>query len=127
MVEELRTNARTDTAFILASITLNLIALAVNAIVAADDESAARVPVFFLFVALVLVINAVVILGLRRGRTMRESLLQGLVRMYDDHGVSGYYDPLILKSYDTRYILFTVVVVCTGVVAIAVPVVLLVM
>lgn len=126
IVEELRSNARTDTVFILASITLNLIALAVNSSVAGDHESAARIPVFVLFVALVLVINAVVILGLRRGRMMRRSLLNGLVKMYDDHGVSGYYDTSILKSYDSRYTLFTLVVVFTGMIAVAIPVVLLV-
>lgn len=126
MIEELRANTKTDTVFILASIALNLIALAVNSVVAGDSESAARYPVFFLFVALILVINAVVILGLRRGRSMRRTLLQGLVRMYEDHDVAGYYDPTILESYDTRYTLFTLVVVFTGVIAIAVPVVLLV-
>ena len=125
MIEELKANTRTDTVFILASITLNLIALAVNSIVAGDEENAARYPVFIIFVALVLVINAVVILGLRRGRIMRRKLLEGLVKMYDDHNVSGYYDVSILEGYDTRYALFTLVVVFTGVIAIALPVVLL--
>jgi len=126
MIEELRANTRTDTVFILASIALNLIALAVNSFVAGNEENASRIPVFVLFVALVLVINSVVIAGLRRGRVTRRKLLQGLLKMYEDHDVAGYYDSSILESYDTRYTLFTLVVVFTGAIAIAVPVVLLV-
>ena len=127
IVEELRANTKTDTVFILASILLNLIALAVNAVVAGDEPDAARYTVFSLFVALIVVVNLIVVLGLRRGKQNRRKLLSGLLKMYEDHNVAGYYDASILESYDTRYTLFTIVVVFTGLVAIAVPLVLLVL
>ncbi|MCK4515292.1 MAG: hypothetical protein KAU31_08545, partial [Spirochaetaceae bacterium] len=76
-------------------------------------------------VALVIVVNTVVVLGLRRGRQTRRKLLSGLLRMYADHNVAGYYDASILESYDTRYNLFTIAVLFTGIVSIAVPTVLL--
>lgn len=127
MVEELRANTRTDTVFILSAIMLNLIALAVNSVVAAEDSSPSRYAVFSLFVALVVVVNLVVVLGLRRGKQTRRKLLSGLLRIYADHKVADYYDASILESYDTRYMLFTVVVLFTGVVSIAVPTVTLIM
>ncbi len=81
--------------------------------------------VFALFVTLVIVVNTVVVLGLRRGRQTRRKLLSGLLRMYADHNVADYYDASILESYDTRYNLFTIAVLFTGMVSIAVPMVLL--
>ena len=125
IVEELRANTRTDTVFILSAIMLNLIALAVNSIIAGEDPGTSQYIVFSLFVALVIVVNFVVVLGLRRGKQTRRKLLTGLLRMYADHKVADYYDPSILESYDARYTLFTIVVLFTGVVAIAVPAVTL--
>ena len=46
--------------------------------------------------------------------------------MYKDEGVDKYYDPSILEAYDARYNLFTIAVVATGIIALAVPIVLLV-
>jgi len=121
----LRADARTDTVFILTATLLNLIALAVNSIVAGEDPEASMYIVFALFAALVIVVNTVVVLGLRRGRQTRRKLLSGLLRMYADHNVADYYDASILESYDTRYNLFTIAVLFTGGVSIAVPTVLL--
>lgn len=125
IIEELRADARTDTVFILTAILLNLIALAVNSIVVGEDPETSLYIVFALFVALVVVVNTVVVLGLRRGRLTRRKLLTGLLRMYKDHDVADYYDASILESYDTRYNLFTIAVLFTGLVSIAVPTVLL--
>ena len=125
IIEELRADARTDTVFILTAILLNLIALAVNSIVVGEDPETSLYIVFALFVALVVVVNTVVVLGLRRGRQTRRKLLTGLLRMYKDHDVADYYDASILESYDTRYNLFTIAVLFTGLVSIAVPTVLL--
>jgi hypothetical protein len=41
--------------------------------------------------------------------------------MYKDQGVEGYYDPSLLSDYRTRYNLFMLVVLFTGVVAIIIP------
>ncbi len=125
IIEELRADARTDTVFILTAILLNLIALAVNSIVVSEDPETSLYIVFALFVALVVVVNTVVVLGLMRGRQTRRKLLTGLLRMYKDHNVADYYDASILESYDTRYNLFTIAVLFTGLVSVAVPTVLL--
>jgi hypothetical protein len=45
--------------------------------------------------------------------------------MYKDQGVDGYYDPSLMQNYSTRYNLFLLVVLVTGIIAIVVPVVLL--
>jgi hypothetical protein len=122
IVGELNANTRTDTIFILASILLNLIALAVNSAVASGNNSTGTTTiVMFTFVALVLVISFVAEVGLLRGRLMRKKLLDGLLKMYKDQGVEGYYDPSLLSDYRTRYNLFMLVVLFTGVVAIIIP------
>ena len=73
---------------------------------------------------LILVINAVVITGLSKGKQTRFKLLTGLLKMYKDKEIDGYYDDSILDSYNTRYTLFTIAVVTTGIIAVLVPVVL---
>ena len=122
IITELQQNARTDTIFILTAIFLNLVTLAVNSIVAAtSDESVTTTTVMFLFVALLVVINLVVIFGLSRGRQTRTKLINGLLKMYKDQGVEGYYDASLLSNYNTRYNLFILAVVFIGVIAIVVP------
>jgi len=120
--EELRTNTRTDTIFVITAILLNLITLGINAGVASGGEgSATTTVVMFMFAALLVVYNFVAELGLIKGRQTRTKLITGLIKMYDDNGVGGYYDPSLLEEYKTRYNLFMLAVLSTGIVAIALP------
>ena len=80
---------------------------------------------FFLFLILIGIVNTITIKGLKRGKETRSTLLTGLINMYQDQNVAQYYDEKLLKGYDMRYTLFTIVVVATGVIALAVPLVLL--
>ena len=126
IITELQQNARTDTIFILTAILLNLIALGVNSAVASEsDNDMTTWVVFFTFVCLVLVVNFVVVIGLLRGKQTRIKLINGLLKMYKDQGVEGYYDLSLLSNYNTRYNLFLLTVVFTGVIAIVVPTVLI--
>ncbi|MDD5648124.1 MAG: hypothetical protein PHY03_04245 [Dehalococcoidia bacterium] len=126
IITELEQNTKTDTIFILASILLNLIALAVNSGVAGNhDKSATQWIVFFTFIVLVIVINLVAEIGIIKGKQTRQKLVDGLLKMYKDQGVDGYYDPSLINNYQTRYSLFLLVVLVTGLVAIIVPVLLL--
>lgn len=127
IIEELKTNTRTDTVFSLSSILLNFISLAINWSVTAENEvlEASDVIVFALFVVLVLIVNSIAVVGLLRGRQTRGKLLEGLLKLYKDQEVEGYYDPSILAAYRQRYLLFIVVVASTGFIAIAVPVVMM--
>ncbi len=72
-----------------------------------------------------IVVNFVVELGLLKGKQTRTKLLNGLLKMYKDQGVEGYYDASLLSNYAVRYNLFLFVVVFTGLVALVVPVVLI--
>jgi len=122
IITELQQNARTDTIFIVTAILLNLVILAVNSIIAAEDEGVTTTMiVMFLFVCLLIVVNVVVIFGLLKGKQTRLKLINGLLKMYKDQGVEGYYDASLLSNYNTRYNLFILVVVFLGVVAIVVP------
>lgn len=127
IIAELQQNARTDTVFILAAILLNLLALGVNSGVASGRENDATMwIVFFTFVLLIIVVNFVSELGLIKGRQTRMKLLNGLLKMYKDQKVDGYYDASLLSNYNTRYNLFLLTVVVTGVIALIVPLVIII-
>jgi hypothetical protein len=120
IIEELQQNTRTDTIFIITSIFLNLLTLAVNSSIA-QGKSASRTIVMLIFVSLTIVVNFVVIIGILKGKQTRSKLLSGRIKMYKDQGVDGYYDSSLLTNYNTRYNLFILVVVFLGLVAIVVP------
>lgn len=121
IVSELGSNTRTDTIFVLTAILLNLITLGVNSGIASSNGGGTQTIVMFTFVALILVVNVVAEVGLIRGRQMRKKLLNGLLKMYKDQGVEGYYDPSLLGDYAVRYNLFLLAVLVTGVIAIFIP------
>ena len=122
IVSELQQNARTDTIFILTAIFLNLISLGVNSAIATNSRTDTNLfIVMFVLVALVLVVNFIVIFGLLKGKQTRYKLINGLLKMYKDQNVDGYYDSTLLLNYNVRYNLFIFAVVFTGIVAIAIP------
>jgi len=122
IVSELQQSAKTDIIFILSSIVLNLITLAINSgSVEKSRTDETILVVMFIFVGLVILINVVAIIGLLKGKETRAKLLNGLINMYKDQKVDKYYDESLLSSYSVRYNLFIMVVVCTGVIAIIVP------
>ena len=126
IITELQQNTRTDTIFILIATLLNMLALGINsAVVGGSNRGATTWIVFFTFVALVIVVNFVVEVGLIKGRQTRIKLLGGLLKMYKDQGVEGYYDASLLSNYTVRYNLFMLAVIFTGLIAIIVPLVLI--
>jgi hypothetical protein len=125
ITSELEQNTRTDTIFILTSIVLNLITLAVNSGISKDSRTnASTLIVMFVFVSLIIVVNVVIVIGLIKGKLTRAKLLKGLIEMYKDQHVDKYYDTSLLGNYDLRYNLFILVVVFTGIIATVVPFIL---
>ena len=126
IIAELQQNSRADIIFILTAILLNLITLGVNSGVASGrDKDATAWIVFFTFLALLIVVNFVVEIGLIKGKQTRIKLLNGLLKMYKDQGVDGYYDASLLSDYNLRYNLFIIAVVFTGIIAMVVPLILI--
>ncbi|MBI4180428.1 MAG: hypothetical protein HY528_00675 [Chloroflexi bacterium] len=124
IIKELGENTRTDTIFVLTAIILNLITLGINSGIASGGGNATTTILLFTFVALLLIVNLVAEIGLIRGRQTRKKLLDGVLKMYKDQGVEGYYDPSLLSDYRTRYNLFMFAVLFTGLIALIVPFVL---
>jgi len=125
ITSELQQNTRTDTIFILTSILLNLITLAINSgIVEKSRTNNSMLIVMVLFVVLIVLLNIVVIFGLIKGKQTRMKLVTGLLKMYRDKDVDKYYDESLLGNYNIRYNLFILVVTFTGIIAIIVPFVL---
>lgn len=124
IISELGVNTRTDTIFVLTAIILNLLTLGINSGIASGGGDGKTTIIMFTFVALLIVVNLVAEIGLIRGRQTRTKLLNGVIKMYKDQGVEGYYDPSLLGDYRTRYNLFLLAVLFTGLVALIVPFVL---
>jgi hypothetical protein len=124
ITSELEQSTKTDIIFILASIFLNLITLAINSGIASKpekDQTDTDFIVMFLFVGFVILLNIVAVFGLLKGKQTRSKLLNGLITMYKDQNVDKYYDTSLLNSYSVRYNLFIMVVVCTGFISVVVP------
>jgi hypothetical protein len=123
IIMDIKQNTRTDTIFIIVALVLNFISLGINSGVASDDGSASTWTMVTLII-LVIVVNLVVISGLQKGKDTRSKLINGLLKMYKDQNVDQYYDPSIISNYDKRYLLFILAVVCTGMTAIVIPLIL---
>jgi len=121
IIGELGTNTRTDTIFVIPPLLLNLLTLGINSGLASSRGDTTQTIVMFTFVALIIVVNFVAEIGLIRGRQMRGKLLNGLLKMYKDQGVEGYYDISLIGDYKLRYNLFMLIVMFTGLVAIIIP------
>ncbi|MAG14648.1 MAG: hypothetical protein CL874_02030 [Dehalococcoidales bacterium] len=127
IITELQQNARTDTVFVLTAIILNLLTLGINSGVASSGDKDATIwTVFFTFICLLIVVNFVAEIGLLKGKQTRTKLIDGLLKMYRDQGVEGYYDASLLNNYNTRYNLFLLTVVFIGLIAIVVPLILII-
>ncbi len=124
IIDELDTNTSTDLIFVLTGIILNLIILGINSGIAASRGSGAENAIFFALVLLLLVVNLVAEMGLIKGRQTRKKLLEGILKMYKDQGVEGYYDPTLLGDYRIRYNLFMLAVLAFGLTALIIPFVL---
>jgi hypothetical protein len=125
ITKELEQNTKTDIIFILSSIILNLITLAVNSgLVEKSRTENSSLAVMFVFIVLIVLVNIVAIMGLIKGRQTRVKLITGLLAMYRDQNVSKYYDESLLGNYNIRYNMLILVVVCTGVIATIVPFIL---
>ena len=122
IISELHQNTRTDTIFIISAIVLNFITLGINSGIAGKEiQDPSDVPVMSIFALLTLVVNLVAVFGLLKGKQTRMLLTDGLLKMYKDQNVEGYYDSSLLANYSTRYMLFILVVVLTGLSSILVP------
>ena len=124
ITNELQQNSRTDTVFVLSSVVLNLVVLAINWGVASprpEGHQAYNDVILCLMIAAVLVINFLIAKALLAGRDMRLKLLTGLIRMYKDNGVDKYYDPSLLSAYSMRYKFFLTVIIILGTITIVAP------
>ena len=122
IITELQQNARTDTIFVQTAIVLNFVTLAINSLMATESRTnTSLLVVMFIFVSLTIVVNLIVIQGMLKGKQTRNMLLSGLMKMYKDQDVEGYYNPSLLGNYNTRYNLFILAVVFLGLIAIVVP------
>jgi hypothetical protein len=127
IVSELGHSSRTDTIFVVTAVAFNLIVLGINsgvAVSATEDASTSNDLILAVFIGMTLLISIISIAALFFGRRTRSLLMHGLVTMYHDNDVDKYYDPSLLSSYGTRYLLFTGVIATLALTAILVPLII---
>ncbi len=127
IIAELEQSARTDTIFVVTAVVFNLLVLGVNSAVASSARSQGSPTadiVLVIFIAMNVLVNTLAIGALFLGRQTRSKLLKGLLTMYLDNHVGKYYDSSLLTNYNSRYLLFTGVILCLALTATAVPLVL---
>ena len=131
--QEVRINTRTDTIFVVTAIVFNLIMLGVGSALAdnaAGDLSqgtgqVTSAVVLAIIFAVSILVNGISIVGLLTGRATRKTLSQGLLKMYEDAGVSQYYHPSLLSNYMRRYVMFVAIIGVLGAASIIIPLVVL--
>jgi len=126
IVSELQQSAKTDTVFVVTAVAFNLIVLGINWTVANSitspySRSVSGPIIFPILLAATVAANVFCVKALRAGKKTRASLLRGLIDMYQDNGVSKYYDPALVDVYSARYELFTYVIAVLALVALVVP------
>lgn len=130
ITNELTQGARTDTIFIITAIAFNLIVLGINSGIAGsaadtyNRDSTSEDILLVVFTILLLIVNAISVIGLQVGKQTRNTLLNGLIDMYQDNQVEKYYNPTLLGNYNRRYTLFTGVIACLGITAVIVPLII---
>ena len=130
ITSELNQGARTDTIFVITAIAFNLIVLGVNSGIAGsatdsyNRDTLSEDIIMVVFTLLLLLVNTISITALTVGKQTRNTLLSGMIKMYEDNQVDKYYDTSLLGNYNKRYTLFTGVIVCLGITAIIVPLII---
>lgn len=127
IVSELGHSSRTDTIFVVTAVVFNLIVLGINSGVAAsaaEDASTSNDLILAVFIGMTLLLSIISVAALILGRRTRSLLMNGLVTMYHDNDVDKYYDPSLLSSYGTRYLLFVGVIATLALTAIVVPLII---
>ena len=119
ILDELRINAKSDTIFIIASIALNLLILAINSSIA--DSQLKTIFSMIIFASFSVFISIIAEIGLYKGRQASRKLIEGLMKMYEETDVSRYYDASLLDHYKLRYNLFILIIILTGLVSIIIP------
>ncbi len=126
ILNELKQSSRTDTILIISAILFNLVVLGISWAVAAGEPPDKPHPpendfILFLLIIATILINIFIIKALQSGKKTRLNLLEGLFKMYKDNAVDKYYDPELLKSYSTRYKLFSIIITILAGIAIIIP------
>ena len=131
ITNELTQGARTDTIFVITAIVFNLVVLGINSGIASSannpydtNSNLSQDILLVVFMILLVLVNGIAIIALTVGKQTRNKLLTGMIEMYKDNDVDKYYDLSLLGNYNVRYMLFTGVILCLGVTAVIVPLII---
>ncbi|HMD89213.1 MAG TPA: hypothetical protein VKF38_08620 [Anaerolineaceae bacterium] len=135
LIGEISHSRRTETLFIVVAIVFNLIALAINTVVAqtanasnygyGNNSAQFRSDVTLDgFLLITILVNTIVVTVLANGRQSRGKLLDGLMALYSNQQVDQYYDKSLVLNDSSRSLLFVGVVILLALTAIVAPLVI---
>lgn len=150
---ELSQTTRTDTITVIVGVMLNLLFMLVNSIVAGGvwtEEYIYKEPyephgaeyfvpeptvvtefelglmlIFVLLMAAIIAINIFIVRALAAGKERRKKLTESLEKMYKEEEMGKYYDSTIVRGYETRYNLYTMIMGTLGALAVLIPAIVL--
>ncbi|PVV82761.1 hypothetical protein [Dehalogenimonas alkenigignens] len=140
---ELEQTTKTDKTTVVVAILLNVVFMLANMAFAAGAWSTrydyrpdgsyttstemnfSLLAAFLILLGVTIVFDVMVVRALSKGAERRVKLTEGLVKMYQEEGLDKYYDPEIVRGYQSRYALYKNIVLILGVLAVAIPVVFL--
>lgn len=133
MTEELTVNTRTDTLFVIIAVIFNFVMLGISSAFAGPASSGSgrgggdvtALVILFINFILSIMVNGISIMGLITGRATRQTMLEGLMKMYEDAGVNQYYHPSLATNYQRRYTMFIGINALIGAASILIPLVIL--
>jgi len=125
---ELQQVARTDTIFVIVAVLFNLVVLGINWGVAtsssnelSDSELLANNIIFYVLLISTVIITIISLRALSTSKSTRQTLMNGLTRLYEDEGVAQYYNASLIKNYSVRNTVFSTIIGILGGLAVIVP------
>ena len=130
--QEIRQNTRTDTIFIITAMVFNFIMLIMNSSLAGSAsygfrQQGVNTSLIILVINLIItiVVNGIATAGLVTGRGTRKTLMDGLLKMYEDENVLQYYHKSLMTNYTSRYTMFIGIIAILAVASVLIPLVIL--
>ncbi len=120
ILSELRANEKTNTTFVITALAVNILTLSINAAVSSGGDILNTL-VMALLIILSIAFSSITVIALSKGRDIRSELIQGLTELYKDEGVDKYYKNSLIRDYELRYKLLSLVIILIGIVSVIIP------
>jgi len=131
LISELERAARGDTVFIVCGVAFNIIVMYTNWLVGIhlsepprnqDSHSIGTILIFFLLIVGSLIVTCTVFVALLNGKAACRQISESLRKLYHDQGFGDYVPDSLHIHGNKRFLLSSIVVLGTGLLAVVIPI-----